>query len=506
MDNAQAAKFLGGNATIDADFSRSPDGAFGVANLRLSSPGFRILNGQGAYRTDGRIAFTADAVSQQYGPLKLEIGGTIKAPQVRLQAADPKIAWIKGLDIKVKGIGPNGFLVTATGESDYGAISAEVELHTGKGALTADIRRATVGGINVSGQVRQTPAGPFAGVLRLSGQGLSGTATLSAAGEVQRIDVALRANNARLPLKPPVTIARGVIDATAILYPGAPAITGRATLSGVRREDLLVSNVKASVDLKGGTGQVAISADGKSGVAFTLAANAGISPELIRVEGRGSAGGVDVRLAGPALIHKTGGGYRLDPVTLLLPQGRATLAGATGPSGVNGSARLEGVDLTLTQPLRAHARDRPASCPAWRTSACPRAAPMPTGRAQLQLAGFTRSGLTTVSEPVDIAFLGTLAPAGADAHAVVRRRGAVVGRLQARLAPIPGGSGSWVERIKRAPLTGGVRYDGPAEVLWGLSGLSGQTVAGPIAVGLDVSGLGRAAAGARRDQVQSAPL
>jgi translocation and assembly module TamB len=37
-------------------------------------------------------------------------------------------------------------------------------------------------------------------------------------------------------------------------------------------------------------------------------------------------------------------------------------------------------------------------------------------------------------------------------------------------------------------LTGGVRYDGPSEALWGLSGISGQSLSGPIAIGVDVSG------------------
>ena len=163
IDNAQAANLLGGNAVVDADFSRTPDGGFALADLRLTAPKFRILNGRGTYGTDGRIALEADALSEAYGPLHLVVGGTAKAPQVRLQASNPKIAGITGLDVQLKGVGPDGFLVTATGASPYGPISAEVQLHTGKGALSADIRRASVDGIAVTGQVRQTPEGPVRG-------------------------------------------------------------------------------------------------------------------------------------------------------------------------------------------------------------------------------------------------------------------------------------------------------------------------------------------------------
>ncbi len=488
IDNASAKAQLGGDAVIDADFSRSPDGAFAVSNLRLKSPKFRINDGQGTYGADGAIDFTASAVSDAYGPLKLQIGGTAKAPQVRLQAASPKIAGVTGLDVQLKGVGPGGYVVTATGNSQYGPISAEVQLHAGKGALQADIRRASVGGINVSGTVSQTPAGPFAGALRLSGSGLSGTATLSAAGKVQRIDLALTARDARLPLNPPVTIARGVIDATAILYPGAPAVTGKATLAGVRRDQLVVANAKASVDYRGGSGRVDVAADGNSGVPFSIAVDAGISPQLIRVNGQGSANRIPLRLAGPADIRQVAGGYSLAPTTIVFPQGRLALSGATGAAGVNASVRMEQVDLSI---VRAFAPNLGLGGKVSGTAdvALPKGGAMPTGRVQLQVAGFTRSGLTTILEPVDIAVLGTLAKSGAEAHALVRQRGLIVGRLQARLAPIPGpASQAWLQRLKAAPLTGGLRYDGPSEVLWGLGGVGGQDLSGPIAIGVDVSG------------------
>ena len=238
---------------------------------------------------------------------------------------------------------------------------------------------------------------------------------------------------------------------------------------------------------------------------FSIAANVGVSPQLIRVNGQGSANRIPIKLAGPADIQKVGGGYRLLPTTVILPQGRLTATGVTGPSGISGSARLEGVDLSIAQAFA------PTLGIAGKASgvadfSLPKGGAMPTVRTQLQVTGFTRSSLTTVSEPVDVALLATLAQSGADAHAVVRRRGVVVGRLQAKLSPIPGGAAPWLQRLKAAPISGGLRYDGPSKVLWGLSGIGGAGGFRPDRGGARRLRQAGAAAGARRHQGAGAAL
>jgi translocation and assembly module TamB len=91
LDNPSAAKFLGGNAQVAADFTRSPDGVFGIANLRLRAPRFRVVSGGGTYAANGRIAFTANAVSADYGPARLDVAGALAAPQIRLRAPNPRV-------------------------------------------------------------------------------------------------------------------------------------------------------------------------------------------------------------------------------------------------------------------------------------------------------------------------------------------------------------------------------------------------------------------------------
>jgi translocation and assembly module TamB len=45
-----------------------------------------------------------------------------------------------------------------------------------------------------------------------------------------------------------------------------------------------------------------------------------------------------------------------------------------------------------------------------------------------------------------------------------------------------------MERLMAAPLAGGIRYNGPAEVLWSLANLPSQQISGPIGVAADFSG------------------
>jgi translocation and assembly module TamB len=487
IDDATALNLLGGNAVVSADFSRSPDGVVGIASLMLTAPKFRILDGHGRYGTDASVSFVGNAMSDRYGPLHLEVDGAADAPLVHLQAAhfDAGVP-LTGLDVQAKPV-MKGYSVILRGASPYGVVAADLGVTIAHGPLTMDIHRASVAGLTMLGQIQQTPMGPFAGTLKLSGDGLGGAMRLSAVGKVQRADLALRAADARVPSAPPLLIARGAVAATAILYPGAPAITGEATLTGLRRGALDVETARARIDYHAGSGHVDISADGRSSGPFSFSANADVSPDLIRVDGHGSIDCISFQLANAANIQRQGGVYRLMPATVILPQGRLELAGSYG-NGATLAARLERVDLGVIEAFAPNLGVGGVASGVLDVT-LPSGGALPTGHAQLTIANFTRTGPTTVSEPVDVEALGVLDQFDGNVHAVVRRRGLVIGRLQARLAPISGAASQpWLQRLRAASLTGGLRYDGPAEALWGLSGIGGQSLSGPIAIGADVSG------------------
>src|SRR3546814_8913102 len=77
----------------------------------------------------------------------------------------------------------------------------------------------------------------------------------------------------------------------------------------------------------------------------------------------------------------------------------------------------------------------------------PAGSSFPQADARLNIAGFTRTIRSAVSQPVDISVAGHLLPSGGDIGAVLRRNNVVIGRVKASLSPLPPGSGSWMERL-----------------------------------------------------------
>jgi translocation and assembly module TamB len=485
IDNVSARDFLGGNASMSANVEMSPDGTITAENIRLNAPLFRIVSGSGSYRPDGRISFRGSAVSTAYGPLSVVITGTTTRPQVELIAASPGFGiGLRDVRAQVRSTAA-GYEISATGESQYGPFTADVLIRTGGGPMTIEVRRLVFAGVTFTGRVVQTPAGPFAGTLTLSGSGLNGTIQLAAEGRYQRADIYASANGAQIPGESPILIQRGLIRATAILYPDAPHIVGDAQLAGVRSSNFLLNQARARIDYRGGRGTAQLLADGASGVPFRVAVNAALTPELIRAAAQGNVNRIPFRLAQPAEIRRAGADWVLSPTRIVLPQGNVDLAGRYG-NGLQVQSRMNNVDLSIVNAFS------PGLGIGGRATgsldfAQANSAAFPRADARLRIENFTRTGIAVRSEPVTIALAGQLRPEGGGLNAVIRRGEALIGRAQVRLQPV-GGGGTWMERLLAAPLVGGVRYNGPADALWSLAGIADMQLSGPIGVAADFRG------------------
>ncbi|MBA3896458.1 MAG: translocation/assembly module TamB [Sphingomonadaceae bacterium] len=486
LDNASVRDFLGGNALVTANVAYSAEGVASVRDLRVTAPAFRLSGGEGSYAPDGRIALRASGSSAQYGPIALIASGTMARPLVRLHADYPNVGvQLTNVDAELVGNGTDGYELKTKGGSQYGPFAANIIIGMGKGPLRLGIRSARFAGVNIAGTIIQTPAGPFAGTLKLAGSGLNGNVRLAAAGKVQRADIALTASAARIPGTMPISVGAGVIRATVLLYPGAPAIIADATLHDVRQGALILTSARGRVRYQGGRGTVALIAAGHSSVPFNIAAQAAIDASRILVNARGQANGMAFRLAAPASITKAGAEWQLAPATIVLPQGQVKLSGRYGVH-TEFHADLVNLDLSIVQ----------AAVPTLRLGgkasgavdfAMPSARAIPVSHARIDVAGFTRTGALMVSDPLDVTLVATTGEGGAKIGALIRRAGATVGRVQARFGPVGGGA-SWASRLMAAPLAGGIRYAGPAELLWTLTGIAGQEVNGPIAIAADFGG------------------
>ncbi len=491
LDNAGVQGFLGGNALVTADIGYSPEGIATIRDLKVAAPAFRLSGGSGSYAPDGRIAFRAAGDSAAYGPLTVTATGTIAEPVVKLHADHPYVGLqLTGVDAELVGNGAGGYAVRAKGGSPYGPFAGDFVIGTGRG-IRVDIRAARFAGIQFRGAIAQVPAGPFAGTLTLAGSGLGGSVRLTAAGKAQRADVDVTASAARLPGATPVTIGGGVIRATAILTPGAPSIVADASLGDVRSGTTILTSARLRLNYRGGRGTAALVAAGRSGVPFSIAAQARLSPDRILANARGSANGIAFSLAAPAMIARTGAGWRLGDTTIVLPQGQVRLSGSYG-GGSHGAmslrARIANLDLSIVQAVT------PGLGLGGKASgtidyASGAGTALPDARARIDITGFTRTGALVVSRPLDVAVLATSGGGAVQLGALIRRGGATLGRAQARLAPVGGGGGaSLTDRLLAAPLSGGIRYNGPAEPLWTLTGIAGQQLGGPIAIAADFGG------------------
>jgi translocation and assembly module TamB len=482
-ENASVRDFLGGNAVMSGRIGMTPKGRFTLAGLKGAAPNFQVHSGSGSYDTDGAIAFDARASSRQYGPLALTVRGTMERPQAVLRAARPNVG-VQLHDVVAKLNGEAaGYRLEATGGSPYGPFFANVLIRTAKGPLTIDITKARFAGVDMHGRVQQSPAGPFTGQLAMNGSGITGTARLTAVGKAQGAQLDATASNAKLPGEADVVIGRALVTANMVLT-DQPQISADVQMANAAYGDYVVRKARGRIDYRSGRGRAQLVADGSTGVPFSLAVNAALRPGVYAVALEGKASNIPFRFAQPAIIRIEKAGYRLEPATLVLPQGRVDLAGRFGDQTAM-QARFKDFDLAIVNmmsPGIGISGKATGTLDYAQTGSA-----FPTATTRLAISDFRRSSLTAVSDPVSMVIEGKLSGAGGDMRGLIRRGNATLGRFVATLAP-PGPGASWSEQLQSAPLGGGIRYAGPADVLFSFAGQADQQLTGPIAVAADFGG------------------
>lgn len=481
--------FLGGNAVARVSLDFGPDGIVRFSDLKVAAPLFRVIRGSGRYDPAGPLSLTADAWSNAYGPITARVTGSMTRPVVNLRAPRPGVG-VGMTDLEARVVGNDGvYAVDAKGETSYGPFTADVLVRTGT-QLKIDVRSGRFAGADFRGELVQTAAGPFDGDLSFAGSGLDGSVALSAAGKYQQAVVRATANNAKIPGDMELTIGRAIVNGTVVLYDDAPAITGEAQVANLRNTQFTLTRARAKIDYRGGRGSAQAFAEGSTAVPFRIAANARFTPNLWAVALAGRANNIGFKTAQPAQIAVSGSSYTLAPARIDFDQGSMRLSGNWG-EGLRVQARLDKLDLSV-----ANALSRTAGLGGTVTGALDFSqasdATFPQAIARLNVDDFTRSSLGGVSSPVDIAFVGRLLPDGGDARALIKRGETTIGRMVASLQPLGPGAGSWTTRLLAAPLSGGIRYNGPSSVLFSMAGFSNQSLAGPVAVAADFSGQVRA--------------
>jgi translocation and assembly module TamB len=479
-------KFLGGQMFVNAGIRYGTDGILRITRANVVAPQFRLNSGNGTYVTEGgRVVFNGKGYSNQYGPVSVAMTGTFDRPVVRVVASRPGFGVgfsnVVGLVTRSR----RGYAIKLTGATDYGPISGDIDVLSGNGPLTIDILRGDFAGIGVAGRIRQAAAGPFVGTLTGVGSGFDGTIALSAQGQYQRAVVDAIAINAQLNGAQKLAIGRGIINADIILY-DSPQIIADVQVENAFINDISLAAARAKVDYRGGTGTAQILAEGRSQVPFRIAANADLTPQLWRIAAKGRANSIDFETQGPVRIIPKRNEYEILTSTIKVADGSIKLAGSYG-DGLELQSRLDNVNIAVLNPLfpGLGLGGRATGSLDWSQASF---AAFPRADARLEIKRFVRTNLGSRSQAVDISLVGRLLPDGGNARAIFRRRGVAVGRLQIDLKPLPPGGASWTERLLASPLSGGIRYNGPADTLFSLAALADQSLTGNIGVAADFSG------------------
>ncbi|MGN6154946.1 MAG: translocation/assembly module TamB domain-containing protein [Sphingomicrobium sp.] len=478
LDNSFFQSLTGGLPRIETNLTRTPDGILHLSNLQLYSPRLRLA-GEGYRNRDGTFHIVTRGRQATYGPVQMVLDGNIARPRVQLFLARPNDTL--GLqDVRLT-LDPTaaGYNYKANGGSRLGPFTSNGQILMPHGARTViAVAALDVNGAHASGNLRADPGG-FTGLLDVAGGGVSGQLAFAPVGDAQKIEMHLTADKASFPGA--LAVRSGRLDGTVVLADGRTTMTGVVNARGVEMNGISMARLTANANLINGSGQVRAAFAGRRGAEFEFTTLADISPDQIRLTGRGSVDRKPLVLEQAAVLTKSGDGWALAPTRVAFAGGQAVVSGNSG-SFPSVNAQLQSMPLSVLNiawpNLDLSGRASGSLQYAWKGSR--------SGKLDLTIRGLSRSGLVLASQPIDLGVAAILTGDKAGLRAVAVSNGQTIGRAQARLAPL--GPGSVMTALMNAPVFAQLRYQGPADTLWRLSGIELFDLTGPAAIGADIGG------------------
>ncbi len=485
FDNSFLAGLAGGLPYLDTALERGADGIIRFSGLKLTAPAL-VLTGSGYRRLDGTFFFEGSGRQRQYGPVRVRLDGNIAHPKVDLMLASP-LASASLTDVEASLVPTTqGFDWTAAGGSVLGPFKGNGQILLPSGGQSL-IRITTLmaSGVKAAGDLRAVTGG-LTGQVAVMGGGLSGKVMLGVERSIQRVEAHLNARDVKLVGPPLIVIQRGQLDAVALLDPKGASIDATFVGQGLRYGAAALARAAGNAKLVGGLGQLKVNFAGSRGRGFDIRSVIDVSPNRYAVSAEGTVDSRPIKLDSVAVLVREGDAWRLSPTAVSVAGGSATVGGRFGGNATDLDATIERLPLSvldIVQPdlgLGGTASGRVIFSQ-------PTAGGAPTGRATLRIRNLTRAGLVVVSNPVDAGVNAVLDHNGLALRAIAVSGGKTIGQAQARIAPLSGG-GTLYDRLENAPLFAQLRYSGPADTLWRLTGVESFDVSGPLAIGADVTG------------------
>jgi len=478
LDNSFFRSLTGGLPTMTTNLERGHDGIVHFTNLQIYSPKLR-LTASGVRFRDGTFHMTGAGRQAKYGPVRITLDGHIDRPRLDFFLPSPnQTLGITNMRLALDPISA-GYNYKANGGSRLGPFASAGQILMPHDAPTViAIASLDAGGAHASGNLRSDPGG-FTGRLTLANGTMGGTLDFSPAGQAQRIDAHVTATNAVFP--DAFSVRSGRADGIIILADDRTTVEGSVDARGLTSGPVVLARLTANARLTNGAGQVRAAFAGRRGAAFAFSTLADVSENTIRLTGSGRIDREPLVLTQAAVLTRSGDGWVLSPTSIRFAGGNATVSGRSG-SAPEVHANLSGLPLQVLDlfwpslNLSGSATGRVDY--AWKSNR--------TGRLDLKVKGLSRAGLVLASKPIDVAVAALVSGNQAALRAVAASDGAIVGRAQARFAPL--GGGALMAELMNAPLFAQLRYQGPADTLWRLTGSEVIDMSGPLAVGADITG------------------
>jgi len=478
LDNSFFQSLTGGLPSLTTNLERGNDGIVHFTNLQILSPKLR-LSGSGVRFKNGTFHIDATGRQAKYGPVRLTLDGQIDRPKLNIFLPRPNDAL--GLSNVHLALDPTpvGYSYRANGGSRLGPFTSAGQILLPHNAPTViAVASLDAGGAHASGTLRSLPGG-FSGRLTLANGTLGGTLDFAPAGQAQRIDAHVTATNANFP--DAFSVRSGRADGVIILADDKTTLEGSVDARGVSAGAVALARLTANARLVNGEGQVRAAFAGRRGADFAFSTLADVSANTIRLTGSGRIERQPLVLKQAAVLTRAGDGWALSPTSIGFAGGSATVSGRSGSApemhAQLGAMPLDVLDLFWPNlNLSGSATGRLDY--AWKSNR--------SGRLDLKIHGLSRAGLVLASKPIDVAVAALVSGNQAGLRAVAASDGAIVGRAQARFAPL--GNGSLMTELMNAPLFAQLRYSGPADTLWRLTGSEVLDMSGPLAVGADITG------------------
>lgn len=484
LDNSFFQSLTGGATTVDAAISYGPDGRFGFTDMRVQSPDLRFT-GRGYLDGDGRLFVTGSGEQAQYGPVTLTAEGAPSRPRVELALASPvPAAGIADVEAVLEPT-EAGYQYAASGRSMAGPFTSNGQLLLPADAPAAvNVAELLVADTRTEGRFAFHDGG-IVGALDLEGSGVIGDIELAMDGGEQLVVVDIDAENARLGGEIDATMRQAMLDLRWRPLAEATTLEGSLSLTGFRRRGISLARFGAAVEMENGRGEADVDIGGARGRNFDFEASAAIGPGLITVEGGGSFRNEPIQLT-PLVLRKEEEGWVIPETTISYAGGGATVAARFGGPVTDIAATVDDVPLSLVDIFYPETGFGGLATGTLRYRQTADEV-VPTANAELRIRSLTREGFALRPRPVNLGLNARLENRRLATRAIMESDGEDILRFQARLDPIAG-EGNFGDLLAAAPLFAELRYNGPAETLWQLTGNETLSLSGPLLARMDIDG------------------